>query len=49
MTTENDIEAQDLVEEPNEYTIHEASLPWLDRKFDRMRKVAKEVGAEPPS
>jgi len=33
----------------DEYRIHEANLSWLDKKFEKMSKVAKEVGTEPPS
>jgi len=33
----------------DEYRIHEANLSWLDKKFEKMSKIAKEVGTEPPS
>jgi len=34
--------------EIQEYKIHEDNLPWLDKKFDKMRKVAEQVGSKPP-
>jgi hypothetical protein len=37
------------VTEPVEYRIHEDSLPWLAKKFEKMSKIAREVGAVPPT
>jgi len=31
-----------------EYRIHENNIPWLDKKFKKMSKVAEQVGAKPP-
>ncbi|KKM84123.1 hypothetical protein LCGC14_1302450 [marine sediment metagenome] len=32
-----------------EHQVHEGNLAWLDKKFEKMRKVALQVGAKPPT
>ncbi len=34
--------------EVQEYKVREDNLPWLDKKFEKMAKVAVEVGSKPP-
>jgi len=34
---------------PTEYRVREEKIDWLNRKFDKIQKVAKEVGATPPA
>jgi len=41
--------ADEIELKDDEYRIHEANLSWLDKKFEKMAKVAKEVGTKPPS
>jgi hypothetical protein len=38
-----------LSEGPREFRINENSLPWLDKHFSRMAKIAVEVGSVPPT
>lgn len=47
--SENVIGEQENPQEPREFSIPEGVKPWLDKKFARMTKVAREVGAVPPT
>ncbi len=50
MADKKKMEDQEEWSEPElEYRVPEGNMGWLDKKFKRMSKIAREVGADPPT